>query len=342
MTVLQTLIKPGTHVKKGDVVAEFDRQYMLLRLDDYKASLEQVENSMRILKANLEVDKKAHEQSISDARAALDKTRLDLKTIPVRGEIDSEKLRLNEQEAAAYHKQLLTEVKYKDQSQAASWRNAELEMRESKVELQRAEVNAERMIYKAPIEGITVMSTIFRSGEMSTVQQGDMLMPGQLFMQIVDLTSMVVNARANQADVERLRLGQRAKVHFDAYPELELPAHVYSIGAMPKTGGFRADYVKEVAVSIKLDKLDPRLIPDLSVSVDVIVDREDQGVIAPREAVFTDGGDGKPFVFVRSGNAWERREVELGLVNHVAALVRTGLKPGEMVAAERPPEQKRT
>ncbi len=47
-------------VKKGDVVAEFDRQYMLTRLDDYTFSVSQLEASIRKMKAELEVSRNAH------------------------------------------------------------------------------------------------------------------------------------------------------------------------------------------------------------------------------------------------------------------------------------------
>jgi hypothetical protein len=133
-----------------------------------------------------------------------------------------------------------------------------------------------------------------------------------------------------------LRVGSRAKVKFDAYPDLELPGHVYSIGAMPKTGGFRAAYVKELPVTIKLDALDPRVVPDLSVSVDVMVEAEQQAAVAPLETIFRDKPGAEPYVFVQGPAGWERRPVELGLTNNVAAVVRSGLRPGEVIAAERP------
>jgi len=336
MLVLQELIKPGAYVKKGTVVAEFDRQYMLNRLDDYRASLDQTDAGLRILKANLEVDKKAHQQSIQMAKAEWDKTQLDLKTIPVQSAIDSERLKLAEEEAAARYKQLLSEVNYKDVSQQTQWKMSVLNRDQSKLELQRSEANAERMVVRAPMDGVTVMLTTFRGGEFGQIRQGDMLYPGQLYMRIVEPGSMIVNAGVNQADIEVMRIGAQAKVRFDAYPNLELPAHVYSIGAMPRAGGFRASYVKEVPVVLKLDKLDPRVIPDLSVSADIVVAREEKAAIAPLEAVFTEAGTGKPFAFLRRPSGWERRPVEVGLTNNVAAVVLSGLRPGEVVAAEWP------
>ena len=197
------------------------------------------------------------------------------------------------------------------------------------------------MLVRAPLEGTTVMSSTWRGGEFGQIRAGDELHPGMLFLRVVDPRSMIINASVNQADIEMLRVGDAARVYVDAYPDLELPARIYSIGAMPKTGGFRASYVKEVPVVLKLDSLDPRVIPDLSVAVDVVLGSEQAAAIAPLEAIFTDAPNGSPYALVATASGWERRDVEVGLANNVAAVIRSGLRPGESVAAERPPQEKR-
>jgi HlyD family secretion protein len=334
---LEKVVPPGTFVRKGDVVAEFDRQYMLTRLDDYRATMDQVEAGMRILEADLEVERKSHQQSIEAAKADLEKARIDLKTVPVQSAIMTERLKLLAEQAEAKYKQLLKEVSLKEITYAADRRIAELERQQALNELRRAEANADRLLVRAPIDGVVVMESIFRSGEMARIQAGDQVQPGMLFMRIVDMSSMLVQARANQVDVERLRIGQRARIRFDAYPDLELPAHVHAIAPMPTSGGFRASYVKEVPVVLKIDKLDPRVIPDLSVSADVVLEEEDSAVVAPLAGIFRDSPDGVPYVFVQKPGGWERRPVELGVRNHVYAAVRSGLRPGEVIALERPP-----
>lgn len=336
--ILQKVLPPGTPVHKGEVIAEFDRQYQLLRLDDYRANLDQQNEGLKSLQANLEVDKKAHLQSIETAKANLEKARYDLKTIPVQSDIAAEQLRLAEQEAAMQYKQLQAQVKYKDISQKAEYRSGVLERDQSNIEYGRAQANADRMLVKASIDGVTVMSSAWRAGEMAQIQAGDELHPGQMFMRVVDSRSMVIEATVNQVDIEQLRLGLPARVRFDAYPELELTARVHALAAMPKTGGFRASFVKEVPVVLKLDRLDPRVIPDLSVSVDVVLASEPQATLAPREAIFFE--DGRAYAFVASGGGFERRELELGLMNNVAAVVRSGLAPGERIAVERPRQER--
>jgi len=334
---LQTAVKPGARVKKGEVIAEFDRESMMTRLDDYRASVAQMQASMRKLQADLLVAKNSHDQTIETAKAALEKARLDVKTTPVLSQIDAERVRLAVEEADARYKQLLAEVKYVEIGQQSQLKSAELEFQQAQVELKRSEANADRMLIKAPIEGLAVMSNIRRSGELVQIKPGDQLMPGMMFMQVVDLSSMIINASVNQVDVDTLRIGHKAKVRFDAYPGLEVPATVEAIGAMTRTGGMRASYVKDIPVILSIDKMDARIIPDLSVSVDVLVESEEKATVAPLSAVFRDSSDATPFVYVKKDNGWERRQVELGVIGHVNAAVRSGLKPGEVVAEEAPP-----
>jgi HlyD family secretion protein len=341
MLVLQDAAKPGSLVRKGDVVAEFDRQYMLQRLEDYNSSVLQTEASFKQLQADLDVSKKAHDLTIQTAKADLDKALLDMKTIPVLSAMDAERRRLALEEAQARYKQLEQEVKFVDVGIRADRRVAELQVKQSKLELQRSEANANRMLMKAPIDGLVVMQNTFRGSEFDQIKVGDQIYPGMMFMQIVDPSSMVINANVNQVDVGRLRIGQRARVRFDAFPDLELPAHIYSVGSVGKPSRSRPDWVKELGVSLRLDKMDPRVIPDLSVSCDVILEEAEAEAVLPREAVFTDTGrDGKtskPYVIVQgSKGAWDRRDVELGAENLVNVVVKSGLKQGEVVALEPP------
>jgi hypothetical protein len=171
---------------------------------------------------------------------------------------------------------------------------------------------------------------------MAQIQQGDQLYPGQFYMQVVDPNSMIINATVNQVDAEQLRIGMKARVRFDAYPGLEVPAHIVNIAAVPKSGGMRANYVREIPVRLRLDQMDPRIIPDLSASVDVVLACEEQPAVAPLAAVFTDNESGKPYVFLREGNAWRRRDIELGLSNFLVTSVK-GLPAGAVVALDPPP-----
>jgi multidrug efflux pump subunit AcrA (membrane-fusion protein) len=332
-----SLPNAGGRVKKGDPVAEFDRVSMLNRIEDYKDSVIQTEASIRNKKANLAVADEVHKQQVRVAKADMEKAKLDLQTLEVVSDIDAEKLKLAAEETEARYKQLLKEIPLLATSQKADLRGVELTRDQSKIELQKSISNADRMILKAPMDGIVVMQSIRRGMEFGQVKVGDTIYPGQGFMQIVDPSSMVMNATINQVDAELLRIGMKATVRLDAYPGVELPAHVYSIGAVP-VAGRRPNFMREIPVRLKLDKMDSRVVPDLSASADVTLNSEQQATLAPLASIFQDGPAAKPFVLVRSADGWQKREVELGLKSSTLVAVHSGLAKGDVVALEPPPE----
>jgi len=333
--VLLEVAKPGSHVKKGDIVAEFDRQYQLNRLDDYKATVAQLDANVKKLKADLATAEEAHRQLVNSSKANWDKAVLDLKTAEVRSAIEAEKLQLAVRETEAQYKQVAAEAKLVEGSQRAQLRASEIERDQAKIELDRATTNVNRMIVRAPMDGIVVMQSIWRGGDFGQVQQGDQIWPGMTFMQIVDPSSMVIMGNVNQVDAESVRLGSKATARLDAYPGSQFSARVVGVGAMTKPGSWRPNFMREIAIRLKLEQIDPRVIPDLSASTDILLASEKQATLAPLDAVFFEG-PAKPFVFLQTSSGWQRREIELGLRNHVVAVVRTGVSPGDVVALERP------
>jgi len=332
--VLMKLAPAGVRVKTGDVVAEFDPQNQLQRLDDYKDSAIQQENTVKKMLANLAAVKESHDQQVRTAKATWDRAILDLKTAEVHSAIDAEKYKLTVEESEANYKQLLAEADLVDESQRAQVRSNELTRDQSKIEMSRAEGNVKKMSVKAPMDGIVVMQTTTRNGEFGQIREGDQVAAGQPFVQIVDPSSMVLNATVNQVDAEKLRLGMKATIHMDAYGDIELPGVLTGIGAMAKASTFRAQYVGEIPIRIKLLKTDARVIPDLTGSAEVVLDTEQQTMVAPRSAVFADQNGS--YMFVQGPEGWIKKKVELGLPSFTQVSIKSGVNKGDVIALQRP------
>ena len=175
------------------------------------------------------------------------------------------------------------------------------------------------MTVKSPIGGLVVMETMFKGG--GTFQQtseGDQVYPGSLFMRVVDTSDMVVSASINQVDIQNVRMGMMAEVRLDAYPDLVLEGRVSRVGAIASMGagggkfmrGGSGNYLKTIPVEVSIKVTDKRVIPDLSASADLLLKEEEADVLAPRESVRVE--DGKHVVYVRDGEGFETREVQLG------------------------------
>jgi hypothetical protein len=145
---------------------------------------------------------------------------------------------------------------------------------------------------------------------------------------------MVLNATVNQVDAERLRLGMKAMIHMDAYPDIEMPGTLVGIGAMAKASTFRARFVGEIPVRLKIEKMDPRVIPDLTGSAEIVIGAEKDTTVAPRAAVFAE--EAGSFVFVQGADGWIKKKVELGLPSFTVVAIRSGVQKGDVVALSRP------
>jgi multidrug efflux pump subunit AcrA (membrane-fusion protein) len=346
LTIIQ-MVEPGSTVAKGQVVAEFDRQSQQQAIDDQQASVVQAQAIIESTRARLMIEMETKRQEMVTAKAEYDKARMDLRTAEVRTEIEAEILRNLMQQAEAAYKQLEREVALLADAHSAAIRQAEIDKSQEEIDLRRAEQNANFLEVRTPIPGVVVMQTIFRGGSFAQVALGDEVYPGAYFMQIVDPSSMVLEAKVNQADSQKIRVGSRADVRLDAYPEKTWPGRVASIAAMTGSGGGdgrsrsgTGDYVREITVTIQILESSELIIPDLSACADIHLRKHENVVIAPREALEREGDSW--FVRVRDAakNAFERRPVEVESRTDTHVAVANGLREGEEVALEPPPPSK--
>lgn len=331
---LKTLIPSGSRVKAGDLVAEFDRQFMEVRLDDLEADVRGRELTLKTVRADIAVNRKAYDQRILAAEGAVEKARLDLRTIAVRSAIVAEQYRLNLEEARAHLEQLRKEAYFFDLSERAAIRRQELELAEEKLDLSRSRRNSERMRIHAPIDGVFVPQRIRRGGEYKDIQAGDELRSGYVIGEIHDTSSLVVEASLNQADIHDVRPGMPATITAEAFGDLSLPARVMRVGTLTQARGARAEYVRTLPVRLKVLGHDPRLMPNYTVSVDIAAASVPDAVLIPREAVGFDPNGA--FVRVRTRDGWRRQPIDLGARNNVKVAVASGITQGEVVALETP------
>ncbi len=342
---LAKLATPGSTVKKGDVVAQFELKWLEDHIETVKSTYTQLESAVDKQRADNMITRETDTQAFRMAEAEEKKAKLDLRTAEVKSDIEAEILAnlAKEMEATAREKE--QEVKVKEGVHKAAVKVAEIEADEGKLHLERHERDYEKMTIAAPVSGLVVMETAYRGGgQFKQTEEGDQVYPGALFMRVVDLSDMVVTAAVNQTDVQSVRIGQKAQIHLDAYPDIRLEGHITSIGAIAGEGGSGGRfgrggsglYVKMVPVQIDINNTDERVIPDLSASADIMLGSRQADVIVPRAAVKT-ATDGSPVIYVKRGQQFEPRKVKLGDRNEVQVIVNDGVTAGDEVLLSEPP-----
>ena len=335
--ILLYLVPSGTRVKKGDKIAAIDGQATQDHVDDIGDTISAAEADIRKRKSEQEIDLENLRQSLVLAKSELDKARLEFAASETRTAIDKELLRLAVEEAEAKYKESLADVQHKEKAHKAEIRILEITRERHVRHRDRHKNDLNKYTFYSPMEdGLAVVQSVWRGGEWATIQQGDQLQPGQLFLKVVNPASMIVLSNANQSESSHLRIGQQARIRLDAFPGLVLPGKVFSIGAIA-TGGWRTQYyIRNVPVKIAIEGFDSKLIPDLSASVEILLNREENVVQIPLAAVFTENG--QTVVYVNKPGQPERRVLEIGISSSTHVAVKSGLSAGEEVLLEAPPK----
>jgi multidrug resistance efflux pump len=327
--VILALAPGGKLVKKGETVLEIDPGWLQDHIDDIEDSIRAARNDINKRQAEQAVEWENLQQTLRTTRATLEKARLDARASEVRTEVERELLRLNVEEAEARYRQQERDLAQRKEAHAAELQILKLTETRHVRHRDRHLNDLTRFQVKAPMDGLVVLATTFRGGEMSQIALGDQVGPGQQVLKIVEPGSMQLDANINQAETGMLRIGQKVRVGFDAFPGLTLPGRVFSVGALAVGGWRQQNYIRTVPVKIAFDQLDERVIPDLSAHADVILERAEATSKVPRSAVGMEGN--QPFLFVRSGDQFVKRPVQLGLFGNTEVAVTEGVKPGEQI-----------
>ncbi|MCX6630569.1 MAG: HlyD family efflux transporter periplasmic adaptor subunit [Candidatus Solibacter sp.] len=327
------LAESGTRVKQGQLIAEIDSQDIKDHLVDVESMLLQAQLEIARRKAVLVAQMEYLYQRLRIAKATMERAQLDARAIPVRNAIAQEILRLAADEYREAYEEAIKQTPLTEQRQLFDLKLYEMSYDHDVRHRDRHLLDYRRCSIRAPIDGMVVMQTTYRGGQMNQIKVGDRLSPGQPFMRVVDPASMQLDATMNQAESELIRLSQRAIVHFDAFPDIVVKGRVQSVGALATGGGRRTSYnVRSIPVRLALETVDPRVIPDLSASGDVAIAESAAGLIVPLETLSASGG--KTIVYVKQGDAFVSREVEIAGTTYTHAALASGIQEGEEVALQ--------
>jgi HlyD family secretion protein len=259
----------GSSVKQGDMLVEFDRQAQLRDFLDKQAQNSKLADDVLQEEAKEGAARAKDETEIKVAEGDLAKAELEIQKVELLSRIDAEKARETLDEAKATLDQLKETFGLKRKTAQASIRILEIQRDRARETMLHAQANAALMQVHSPINGVVVLNTIWKQGNIGEVQEGDQVRPGVPFMQVVDPSEMEVQVPVNQQDVLELHDGQKGRVHLDAYPDLVCPAQLEVIDPMGKPGDF-SQKVRTFSATWSIQCTDPRLLPGLSAAVDTL------------------------------------------------------------------------
>ena len=209
-------------------------------------------------------------------------------------------------------------------------RAADAQVQQMKAALDYAETQLAATEIKAPVAG-TVLERIVERGEMVTPSAFGGSGARTSVVDLADLTDLQIELDISQADFSRLKMGQRAEIIPEAFPNLRYTGFIEEIA--PEANRAKST----VQVKVKVENPNEQLRPEMNARVNFLSDKPANNqsqsvarVLVPKQAVVRK--DGAVFVFVVKGNRVEQRTIRLGDETGDAYYVLDGLSGSESVA----------
>jgi multidrug resistance efflux pump len=261
-------------VKEGDIVAEFDRTFEEERAREALAKYDDLQHKLRQRQAENLANAKQRAEAMEQAKADLEKARIQLRIAAVLPEIERLQNEVRLKDALARVSSLETSHSLRLEADEASLRLLEIQSDRQKRALERAQNNAEQLVVRAPHEGMVAHEYVYRGNTRGPPQIGDQLYRGYPLLRIFDPSEMEIVAQVGEPDGEVLVPGARAVVMLDAYPDLSFPARLRAASPVAASG-YRSP-IRQFEATFTLEEMDPHILPDLSVAV-VILDEKAGG-----------------------------------------------------------------
>jgi HlyD family secretion protein len=313
-----SLLQTGTRVSAQDVVLEFDPAEQEYNVEQARSELAEVEEEIRKTQAEGAIQAAEDEVSLIRARFDVRRAELDVSGNELVSAIDARKNLLTQEEAKRRLAQLERDIPSRQASSQAGLQVLQEKRNKARLRMQQAQRAIDEMKLRAPMSGlVSVKENRGMFGGWAPpgltfpeYREGDLVGAGTTVAEVLQVDQMEIQAKVDESDRANVGPGQPAEVRVDALPGEVLKGKVKGVaGAASRGFFFGGGGAKKFDAVVLLDKREDRLRPGLTVQLTIGGEELEDALILPRQVVFEK--DGKPVVYVRSGSAFESREVKV-------------------------------
>lgn len=338
-TINRIPLLEGDEVKQGDVLVELDRKEVEARLAAAEARLLSDEAALKAAEARLAADR----ANLVGIKSNLDRAVADHERNQelfasgdiAKATLDASQNELDSRRAAYESAQANLE------GSVANVESARANVQVGRADVEQARENLEYTTIRAPIDGV-ITQVNSREGE---VALGTIQNAGTVIMTIADLSEMLVEAQMTEVDAPKVREGQRVSVYLNPYPGRVFTGRLRRIGLQSRASN---DGANVFDAEVVLDPTEDRLFSGLTANVDIEVERFEEVIVVPSQAVLDKRFDELPLeirnsalidtsrarvqvVFVYEDGKAKMRPVRTTASSITRTAIEAGLEVGEQV-----------
>ncbi len=158
------------------------------------------------------------------------------------------------------------------------------------------------------------------------VTLGESVDPNKELFHIIDLSEVIVEAEVYEEDVGKVKLGLAARIRVLGYPDDAFAGKIKFIGA-------QLDPEKRtLPIWISVKNPDWKLRPEMFAKIAVVLNKNEDVLSVPKDALMEEGGE--KFVFVQTGDTFNRVDVQTGAQDDLFVEIKDGLVPDDRVVTD--------
>jgi len=272
--IKEMLVDFNDVVKEGQLLARIDPESFELRVRQAMADVEATRATVATQQASVGAQRAAvsrEEVNLTEARRDLERKQM----LFDKGFISSADRDRAAAQVNITQEQLRT-VRAQLSVSEAQARNAEAVVKQREAQLAQAQVDLERTAIRAPVDGVVIKRSVDAGQTVAASLQAP-----ELFIIARNLTDMQVDASIDEAEVGRLKLGQRATFTVDSFPGRIFNGEVQQVR---KSARVVQNVVTYIAV-IGADNPDQSLLPGMTANVRIITDQRSNVLRVPNSAL---------------------------------------------------------
>lgn len=274
----------GTSVKAGQRVAEFDNSAFAADLNEKKLAAIQAGDDLEKQRAQNGIDTADKAFAVETAKAALETARIDAAvdkdTLPAR--VWQENQLALERAQTAYAK-AMDDLEAQKKGAALDIEVKQIALEKSQREIHAAEDAIDKLVLRAPRDGVVVIGNQPREGR--KLEVGDTIWVGLPVVRLPDLATMRVKAALSDVDDGRVEVGMKAICTLDAHADHPFEGVVTTVSPVAREPSQKSQR-RAFQVTVSLPKLDREgFLPGLSVKVEILGREVKGALVAPRVAL---------------------------------------------------------
>jgi HlyD family secretion protein len=272
--IRQLMADYNTEVKKDQVIARLDPATFEAKVKEAEADVATAKSNVLLMRARLE----SMETDTRQAKSALTLAKLDLdrkkELLPSRAISQA----AYDQAQAAYEQ---AEARYqgmiaKEGEQKAQIAVAQAQVQQKEATLAQRRIDLENTFIRSPVDGVVIARNVDVGQTVAASLQSPIL-----FTIAQDLKRMQVEVNVDEADIGRIREGQRASFTVDSFPGRTFPGGVRQVRKAPK----EVSSVITYTVVVGTQNPDLRLLPGMTANVTFQIERRENVVMVPNAAL---------------------------------------------------------